>query len=89
MSQSVTDTSSWSLNWSLQGQWNITAPVHWDIPVCVFPLKRVVHLCDMSVQQLHTALVITYVVDGSVVATQNEEGAGSVIAADWNHFLVL
>lgn len=33
--------------------------------------------------------VVTYIVDGSVVAAQNEEGAGGVIAADRNHVLVL
>lgn len=32
---------------------------------------------------------LTDVVDGAVVAAEDEEGAGSVVAADGNHVLVL
>lgn len=34
-------------------------------------------------------MFVTDVVDGSVVAAQKEEGACGVVAADWNHVLVL
>lgn len=46
-------------------------------------------LSSFQLIRLINLQLLTDVVDGPVVAAQDEEGAGGVVAADGNHILVL